>query len=242
MKNILVKSLFKINSANWNVKDRSKEKNLYEKYLESHELSLKSFEKFLPGEWEYEFISGEYDTIHQALHHTFYAIRDLWVKHAPCNILYTDPDTLAINPINVWGQYDKFMMFGFSDPKSFYRPNVYGLVFPNFFNAGVRYFPASMSAVTWQDGLKLADNWKFDNYDTEQIILNRMLWGQGITVDEALNPRLAYQAHWLPTNDVWRANIWNGININEAQIIHLHASRDIEYKLEYMKELYSQII
>lgn len=241
MKNILVKSLFKINSSNWEVLDRSAEKDLYNKYLEMHEMSLKSFEKNLIGEWEYVFIDGEFDTIHQALNKTFYAIRELWLKNAPCNILYTDPDTLAIAPISIWGEYDKFMMFAYSDPKTFYKPNAYGINFPNFFNAGVRYFPASMKESTWQVGLELADRWNFDDYDTEQIILNQMLWSQDIKLHQALNPVMAYQAHWFPNIEVWRANVWNGTDINGAKILHLHGSRDIDSKLSFMRSVYKSI-
>lgn len=237
MKNILVKSLYKINSTDWAVKDRSKEKDLYEKYVACHDLSLESFKKFLGGEWEYKFFGGEFDTIHLGLKHTFYEVYKLWQENYPCNILYTDPDTMAIRPFNIWGRYEKFMMFNYSEPKYFHVNNKYGKIYPTFFNAGVRYFPSTMSGNTWAIGLDMADQWDLTDYNTEQIILNEMLWSQGLHVSEALIPTVAYQAHWLPGMDYWRQDIWNGIHIKDSDILHVHSSRDIDRKLQWMQSL-----
>lgn len=240
MKNILVKSLYKIASTDWAVKDRSKEQDLYEKYVECHELSLESFQRYLKGDWTYEFIGGEFDTIHEALRHTFYEVHRLWKENYPCNILYTDPDTMAIRSFDIWGQYEKFMMFNYSEPKYFHVKNKYGKIYPTFFNAGVRYFPSTMQESTWNIGLDMADQWDLLDYNTEQIILNEMLWSQGLHVSEALVPKVAYQAHWLPGMDFWRQDIWNGIHIQETDILHVHSSRDIDRKLAWMRTLGSQ--
>lgn len=237
MKNILVKSLFEIKDPNWSVKDRSAETDLYKKYVECHQISLGSFKKHLKGDWEFAFVSGQFDTIHQALHETFHRIRQLWLENGPCNILYTDPDTVAVAPIDIWGKYNDFMMFNYSDPKSFYTANPYNESFPHFFNAGVRYFPATMKEETWQLGLDMVKNWDFTDYNTEQIILNKMLWSQGVKLENALVPPLAYQAQWLPGVEVWRQDLWNGVHVNNCAILHVHSSRDIDVKLNFMKQL-----
>lgn len=240
MKNFLVKSLFKIASADWHIKKR-KEKDLYAKYVRCHEISLKSFSHYLQGEWDYVYIDGEFDTIHLALRHTFYEVYKLWSENAPCNILYTDPDTLALRPLSIWGRYHKFMMFNLSEPKHFSVNNVYGEKFPYFCNAGVRYFPATMDQHTWDIGLAMADQWDLSDYNTEQVILNKMLWSQGMDITEILVPEMAYQAHWLPGMDIWRQDIWNGIEINRANILHVHSSRDLDKKLAWMEALSEQI-
>ena len=240
MKNFLVKSLFEIKDADWNVKDRSNEIDMYKKYVECHDLSLDSFKRHLKGEWEYIYISGTFETIHRALYETFVKIYEVWSDHGPCNILYTDPDTMAIAPVEIWGRFDKFMMFNYSDPTCFYTKNGYNEKFEHFFNAGVRYFPASMSQETWQVGLDMLANWDYQDYNTEQIILNKMLWSQGLKLHEALIPKLAYQGQWLPRDDVWRQDLWNGCVINDSVILHLHSSRDIDQKLALMKKIAGQ--
>lgn len=237
MKNILVKSLYKIKSQDWDIKSREEE-NLYEKYQRCHDISLESFNQRLAGNWEYKFIGGEFDTIHMALRHTYYEIYYMWKDNYPCNILYTDPDTIAIKSVDhIWNCWSKFMMFNYSEPKYFHVNNVYNERFPNFFNAGVRYFPSTMSEQTWAIGLDMAANWDLTDYNTEQIILNKMLWSQGLHISEALVPKIAYQAQWLPGLDIWRQDIWNGCHINDSNIIHLHCSRDLDKKLSWMESL-----
>lgn len=237
MKNFLVKSLYEIQSPDWDIRDRSRETDLYNKYVECHQISLDSFKRRLIGDWDYKFIGGKFDTIHLGLRHTFFEIYKLWRDHAPCNILYTDPDTILRDWLDIWGRYPHFMMFNFSEPKHFHVKNKYEAYFEHFFNAGVRYFPASMSERTWQIGLDMANDWDLEDYNTEQIILNRMLWGQGLSMPEALVPNLVYQAHWLPGMDTWRQDIWNGVHINTACILHVHSSRSIDRKLDWMKQI-----
>jgi hypothetical protein len=240
MKNYLVKSLFQVRDTNWHFKDRKDEDDLYNKYIEMHQLSVGSYSKHLKGDWELRFINGPVENINDAFKQTFREIYKLW-KEGNTNILYTDPDTLAIKDIDPWAISDKFMMFNFTDPKLFDSPNRYGRIFPWFFNAGVRFFPANMEQRTWDIGLEMLDNWEEGTYNTEQIILNSMLWDQGLTLDQALRPEWAYQAQWLPNQvPVWFQDTWNGIDINRALIIHTHSSRDIDEKLNFMKQIASQ--
>lgn len=237
MKNILVKSLFEIRDTNWHIRDRSKETNLYEKYVEMHQVSLGSFSRHLRGEWEFRFLSGKVDTVNQAFQRTFWGIYDIW-KSGGVNILYTDPDTVALRAMDPWQISDAFMMFNFTDPRSFDRPNRYGRKFPHFFNAGVRLFPASMSQAIWDRAMIMAQDWDESTYDTEQIILNSMLWDQGVKLHQVLRPEWAYQAQWLPDQaPLWLQDQWNGIDINQSLIVHTHSSRDIDQKLDLMKRL-----
>jgi len=237
MKNYLVKSLFRVSDTNWHFRDRADEANLYEKYVEMHQISVHSFSRHLKGDWELRFIQGSVNNINEAFKRTFLAIYDLW-KQGDTNIFYTDPDTVAIRDINPWNLSDHFMMFNFTDPKHFDAPNHYGRQFDNFFNAGVRLFPAGMNPGIWNRALAMLANWQEDTYDTEQIILNSMLWDQGVSLDQVLRPEWAYQAQWLPDRAaLWQQDTWNGIDINRAAIIHTHSSRGIGVKLAFMKQL-----
>jgi hypothetical protein len=237
MKNYLVKSLFQVKDADWKVLDRSHESNLFESYLAMHEVSAESYRAFLQGDWELKFITGEVEQINQAFEKTFWAIHDLWHSE-PCNILYTDPDTIAVKPVEIFGQHQKFLMFNHTDPKQFDRPNPYNRSYPNFFNAGVRYFPATMDEKIWQLGTAMASNWDYATYDTEQIILNAMLWDQGVSVEQALQPTVAWQL-FHPNLEFGQQ--WNGCSISDAKILHLHSSRGADNRLAFMKHTAGQL-
>lgn len=237
MKNYLVKSLFQVTDTNWHYKDRKNEHDLYNQYVEMHQLSVDSYNKHLKGDWELKFINGSVDNINDAFKKTFIEIYKLW-KQGNTNILYTDPDTLAVKDIDPWEISDKFMMFNFTSMKSLRASSHYNRNFPWFFNAGVRFFPANMNQRIWDIGLTMYDNWEEDSYNTEQIILNSMLWDQGLTLDQVLRPQWAYQAHLLPNKaSVLDQDIWNGIDINRALIIHAHSSRGITEKLNFLKQI-----
>lgn len=235
VKNYLVKSLYEVRDPNWLVHDRSHEPDLYRRYLDMHRVSVGSFKQHLQGAWELRFFSGQVNSISEAFEHTFWHIHDLW--HAePCNIFYTDPDTVARLSINPW-QLSGFRMFNFTDPRSFQNSNVYQLQFPWFFNAGVRYFSHDMQPSVWQKGVELARRWDHTTYDTEQIILNAMLWSQGLRLDQTLMPRLAYQAMSLDRAPVWQHDIWNGCSMTQAAVIHVHGSRNAQDRLGLMQQL-----
>lgn len=237
MKNYLVKSLYRVTDTDWKVLNRSHESNLFESYQAMHEVSVKSYRAFLQGDWELKFITGEVEQINQAFERTFWAIHDLWHSE-PCNILYTDPDTIAVKPVKIFGQYQQFLMFNHTDPKQFIRPNPYNRSYPNFFNAGVRYFPATMDEKIWQLGTSMASNWNHATYDTEQIILNAMLWDQGIGLEQALQPTVAWQ---LFHSNLDFGQQWNGCSINDAKILHLHSSRNANDRLAFMKHIAGQL-
>jgi hypothetical protein len=237
MKNYLVKSLFRVQDTDWKVLNRSHEPNLFDTYLAMHEVSTATYQKFLQGDWELKFITGEVDQINQAFERTFWAIHDLWHSE-PCNILYTDPDTIAVKPVNFWDQYQHFLMFNHTDPKQFNRSNPYNRTYPHFFNAGVRYFPASMDSSIWKLGTDMARTWDYATYDTEQIILNAMLWDQGIELEQALDPTMAWQ---LFHPDLNFGQQWNNCSIYDAKVLHLHSSRGADNRLAFMKNAAEQV-
>lgn len=236
MKNYLVKSLFQVSSPNWGFKNRSNEKDLYKNYVAMHQVSLTSAKHFLRGDWEFKFISGRCDNINEAFQKTFWGIKELWDKE-PCNILYTDPDVLMIKDVDPWDKYEHFMMFNYTDPKRFRKPNIYNKSFDHFFNAGVRYFPSTMSQDIWNTGVEMAKSWDSSTYDTEQIILNTMLWDQGIALEKALDPAMSWQA-FLPPKE---GSVWNNCHLNEAKILHFHSSRNAEDRAKTMQGLLKQL-
>ena len=69
-----------------------------------------------------------------------------------------------------------------------------------------------------------------------------MLWSQpNRTPETTVMPKMAYQGHMLYLNN-WQqtkaqSNAWNGCELKDAHIVHLHGSRNAPAKLELMKEL-----
>jgi len=227
--------------------DRSREGDLFSHYTKMHEISLKSFEKYLAGDWEFVFYQEEVENIQEVFRDHFFKIYNLWKENAPCNILYCGPDNIMMKPTEIFGRYDKFSMFNFTDPKTT-RPgredtNAYNVYHPHYFNADVRYYPAEMSQDTWDIGLQMAENWDFNCWGTEQVILNEMMWKQpGVTLENMLDPKLSYQGfhlfldNWDQTNHA--ANLWNGMNAQDAHIIHVAGSRVASKKVELMQVLW----
>lgn len=238
MKNYLVKSLYQVHDPNWMIHDRSHESNMYQNYVDMHQLSVSSFKRHLQGDWELKFFSGNVGSISEAFQATFYNIYKLWSSE-PCNIFYTDPDTVARINFTPWN-IPEFRMFNFTDPKSYSGKNQWNANFPFFFNAGVRYFPHSMDHKVWQLGLDMAKSWDHSTYDTEQIILNSMLWSQNLRPDYVLLPALAYQAFDLVHRPLWWHDVWNGIAFAESAIIHVHSSRDSKSRLGLMQKMLSE--
>jgi hypothetical protein len=230
MKNYLVKSLYKIHSTHWHFKDRADEGDLFGLYNRANEHSIRTYEKFLQGDWEYKYYTGEFETINDAFYHTFWAIHDLWHSE-PCNILYTDPDTLAIKNINPW-HYDKFMMFNYTDPTSLIVDDK--VIFEHFFNAGVRYFSHSMKPEVWGLGRHLAMNWDKTTYHTEQLILNEMLWSQKVKPNEILDTSMNWAL--FINMDQSTSEIFNNSHIDHAKILHFHGSRNIKQTVKIMDD------
>lgn len=240
MKNYLVKSLFEVVDPKWSPEiDRSRETDVFRTYQEMHELSVLSHRVCLQGEWELVFFGGKTDNIHQALKETFFKIHDLWSSE-PCNILYTDPDTLMVAETTIFDTIDYFAMFNVTDPASFNQPNIYNKEYKHFLNAGVRYFPSTMLKETWDTGLEMANRWDLTDWDTEQIILNEMAWSQGVAVEQMIQPKLAYQAFMIPGGESW-ADKWNKCAFGDANIIHWHSSRGAQNRLNLMKQVAKQV-
>ena len=240
MKNYLIRSLYKIKSPIW-FDDRSNEGDLYDWYMKMHDISLRSFEKNLQGDWEFVFFNKEVENIQEVFKDHFFEIYDIW-KQGDCNILYCGPDNIMMKPTEFFGQYDDFRMFNYTDPKQSTEPNHYNIQHQHFFNADVRYYPSTMSQDIWDMGLEMAENWDFDSWNTEQFILNKMLWDQeGRTIENTLDPTVAYQGHQLFL-DNWEqrkaySNEWNTCDLKQAHIIHLHGSRNAPRKFALMEKL-----
>lgn len=234
IKNFLVQTLIRVNSTDYGWKDRSDEGDLYNLYKQLQLLSKSSYKHFLQGEWEYVLLETEVNNVLDVFRYNFKSIHDLKLKHGPCNILFCGLDTQMLKPTEIFGQFENFMMFNYTDPK---RTNL----FPHNFNCDVRYYPAEMPDAWWE--FSLEEEAKIKIWEDEQNIYNAMLWSQGLESTDVLHPKLAYQGFMMAdhTHNRELADNWNGIKFEDAQIVHWHSSRGAQNRIDTMTKLAQEL-
>lgn len=189
-------------------------------YNTMFEVSWASAQQFLKGDWESVVFTETAESRVGMFKDNWQRIWDLWHRET-CNILYLDSDTMFIKPTEIFDRFGEFRMFNWSDPKSTAQ-------FPNYFNAGVRYYPSSMSNEIWAVGAAMADPWNLDIWDQEQVIFNQMFWTQTIPDEDRRHPELNWQGMWMtvPNRKLQASHEeWNKLALNDAHIVHLHGSR-----------------
>lgn len=204
-----------------------------ERYERMYQISRASARKFLQGDWEEIKFTAPVLDARQYQIAQWYVIKELWYRE-PCNILAMGADTLFIKPTEIFGRYDRMMMFNYTDPRTHAE-------FPHYFNDDIRYYPGTLDSRVWNIGEEKMKGW-FDHAESGwgwgQLIHNYQFWSQNITVDRVLDPRMAYQAFQLDQN---YCNQWNGLDINQANVLHFHGSRDADSRVQIMTELAKQL-
>lgn len=235
MKNYLIKGLHRIDSTKWwPGRDRADEGDLFHYYSQMARLSEATFFHFLQGDWELIRLESTATDVNHVFRQQFRAIYDIW-SSGPCNIYYCGADVQLLRPTTVFGRYHHFMMFNYTDPKTIED-------IPHFMNADVRYFPAEMDRQMFDDALVKME--KMDQWNGDQILYNRMLWGQGLTPEQVIDPTMAYQGPWImgynPEGTEF-ADKWNGCRLEEASVVHWHGSRNAACKLQVMSVINQQL-
>ena len=234
MKNYLIKGLHRIGSTKWwPGRDRADEGDLYSYYEKMAVLSEASFFHNLQGDWELIRLESTATDVNHVFRQQFRAIWDIWSTE-PCNIYYCGSDVQVLKPVEVFGKYKHFMMFNYTDPKTLDE-------LPHFLNADIRYYPAEMDRAMFEHALG-----KFSNcteWNGDQKLYNHMVWGQGLTPEQVIDPTMAYQGPWLPGNAEAQqfTDTWNGCTLNDANIVHWHGSRHAPSKLHLMKAINDQL-
>jgi hypothetical protein len=137
-RNFFVRSLFRIKNNQgggtpWHLN------NSFEYYEQMQELSIKSFQKNLLGTWELIELGGEFETIQLTWIEIIKQIQQLWHDQYPCNILWTDTDTLCIKPLDIFGRFQEFRLFTEQDPLDRSQYN----------NACIKYYPSTLAPEFW---------------------------------------------------------------------------------------------
>lgn len=235
MKNYLVGAVRPVNTTwgYWKTQEQECVALLgHQKYQSMYDISRASAKKFLKGEWEeIKFQAAVRDArMYQIAQ--WYVIKELWHKE-PCNILAMGADTLFAMPVEIFDRYEHMMMFNYTDPKSHTE-------FPHYFNDDIRYFPATMSPSVWAIGESAMEGWfthSEGNWAWGQLIHNYQFWSQGLSIDQVLDPTMAWQAF----TDIPAAGKWNGCDISAAKILHFHGSRNADNRVAVMSALAQQL-
>lgn len=250
MSNILCMAVSEIktdNNLEYN-KEVGAEKT-YKLYKAMAEIVQHSAETFIQEEFETVIFHDKVDSYQEIFHRNFQHVYDTW-KDGPHNILFLDCDTLVINPVEVFGKFNRFQLFNYTDPKTLEgedAKNKYGITHQHYFNAGVRYYPSTMSKEIWDLGWKYANDWDYNIWGTEQIIFNEMMYSQDSDVKTWIRPDMNYQAMNVPYNNIDNSglilylNEWNNIDLNDANIVHLHGTRGAGNTLLLQWELWRRV-
>lgn len=240
MSNIVAMALCRIKDSNnleYN-KDTGADKT-YTLYSSMCEILCESAERFIPGDWEFEIIENEVDNYQQIFDTNFDEVYQMW-DGGKNNILFLDLDTFIVNDVDVFDKLDNFQMFNYTDPKTLSGDdanNKYGLQHEHYLNAGVRYYPKTMSQDVWDLGWSYAKEWDYNIWGTEQIIFNEMMYSQDKDHTRWLTPEMNYQMmNATPDllenpNYIQQLNVWNETELNKSKIVHLHGTRGAEQTL-----------
>jgi len=210
-------------------------KNSFQEYELMHQLSIKSFEKNLLGEWTLIELTGTQENIHTCFINTARAIREIWHTNYPCNILYTNADTLCVHALDIFGHFDEFRMFTEDDPLIFdayatewYKKNA---------NAGVRYYPATLDEEFWTNYDLAIKNWNFDSFNYDQDAANQIMllqknfdWGK----------KQAWVVKQIGARHSMMINELNNYKFDQA-ILHFHGSQNPKFRFECMQNLWRKL-
>lgn len=250
MSNIVAMALCRITDSNnleYN-KDTGADKT-YTLYSSMCEILCESADRFVQGDWDFEIIENEVNNYQEIFDTNFGEIYEMW-DGGNNNILFLDLDTFIVNTVDVFDKLDQFQMFNYTDPKTLSgkdATNKYGLQHEHYLNAGVRYYPKTMSQDTWDLGWTYAKDWDYDIWGTEQIIFNEMMYSQDKDHTRWITPEMNYQMmNAVPEllenpNYISQLNAWNNTQLNKAKIVHLHGTRGAEQTLLTQTALWKKL-
>lgn len=223
--------------------------NTFKLYSSMCDILCESCDYFIEGDWDFEIIENEVESYQEIFDTNFNEVYQMW-DGGKNNILFLDLDTFVISPVNVFNKLNEFQLFNYTDPKTLSgndANNKYGLQHEHYLNAGVRYYPDTMDNEVWDLGWKYAKDWDYNIWGTEQIIFNEMMFSQNDNVNHWLKPTMNYQMMNVSPQALVNApyinalDQWNNSNFEEAQIVHLHGTRNAEQTLLSQIKLWKTI-
>src|SRR6056300_73840 len=251
MNNVLCLAVSKINdNSKLEYNQNLGAEKTFKIYNAMSEIVIHSAETFIQEDFDIVVFEDEVKNYQEIFHKNFQNVYDVWQEDGPNNILFLDCDTLVVSPVEVFGKFDRFQLFNYTDPKTLSGDdanNKYNLQHQHYFNAGCRYYPNTMSKDVWDLGWKYANDWDYNIWGTEQIIFNEMMYSQDKNYETWLTPEMNFQAMGISVSNIddnfvqQQLTNWNGIPFNDAKIVHLHGTRGAENTLLLQWELWRRV-
>lgn len=233
VRNFLVKDLYRIEQAAEG--EPLNLKNSFDAYEIMHNISIESFKKNLTADWTLIELTGIKANIHQCFVSTATSIRDIWHKNYPCNILYTNADTLCVHKLDIFGHFDEFRMFTEDDPLVFqehptewHKKNA---------NAGVRYYPSCLDTEFWNAYNAALENWNFNNFNYDQDVANEIMLKQK---NFDWQKRQGWVVKQVGARHYKMLTELNNNTFDQA-ILHFHGSQNPKFRLECMQNLWRKL-
>jgi hypothetical protein len=228
VKNILLKTLFPIENNKLIFTWHASRDNLA-LYNEMQDISIASFQKNLLGDWHLMDIRAPAQpNLQEAFIYTMNLTKKIYLENYPCRILYTDPDTICMRPLDIWGAFPEFRLFDQMDQ------NVQPLSrrTEGYWRCHVRYYSENINKKFWNKMHRLMSNWYFKQYAYEQEVYAKLMWSQ----DLDLSIKQDYVQFDWPVN--FKEKITSLDQLPEHCIGHFAASGNVPLCLETMKNVW----
>lgn len=231
IKNILLKTLYPIKQIKYFFSEHTQ--NTWEEYTRMQELSTESFLRNLEGDWELiSIMEPPQPSLQDAFRYTATLTRKIYESHAPCRILYTDPDTLCIRPLDIWGRFKEFRLFDQMDQ----RVHPLAARWDGYWNCSVRYFPEGLVPKFWEGMAHRMQAWEWERYDYEQEMYRQMMWEQEVDVEVWQSD---VQFGWRSIGDGYQKPTLD--NLPPHSIIHFGASGNVQLYTELMEQAWDLV-
>lgn len=231
VKNILLKTLFPIRNSKliftWHAG-----KSNFPAYNKMQDISIASFQKYLLGDWQLMDIRlPKQSNLQEAFIYTMKLTKKIYLENQPCRILYTDPDTICMKPLDIWGKFPEFRLFDQMDQNI--QPISRGT--EGYWRCQVRYFPENLSKKFWNKLDRLMAKWNYTQYAFEQEVYAKAMWSQ----DLDLSIKQDYIQFDWPVN--CKERITSLDQLPHHCIGHFAASSDVSLCLETMENVWSMV-
>lgn len=236
IKNYVIGAHRRVKDPKWDFKNTEEEGDIYEIYKAMYQASRASLRKFLQDDWIELCYTEPVDHINQAARIGWQSNYELWHSE-PCNILIVGPDVSMIRPTKIFGRFNEFRMFNWTDPKTYNEPNPWNIVHQDYFNGDLVYIPHTTTKNVWRIFESMMVQYRDSTWGDDQVITNTMFWSQNIPWEEAHRPDLFYSAQWLPWQPIREMDEWNCYKIRNCHMIHWHGSRHSPTKLQMMQQI-----
>lgn len=224
MRNVLVTMRYEVEGAD-------------PRYAKMHDLSVASYRRNLIDVTDYVIFGGKARNLVEMYREFSGMVYDL-IEMAPCNLLIVGADTICLKPMRVFHRFNDFRIFSEAGcPPPIWKDDILGEWNEDwrYLNVGAIYWPhearhlAKIGRKYWEQAESFPNFYDFDQY-----VSNRLFYSQPsampLILHSELNFNLTIAGEEIPVP----------LPIQDAVMIHVHASRGPEKALERMRALWAE--